>query len=192
MNSFINMLPEAASLGRAKCLARAIALASTVGLNGATGVGLLRISGLGITFATSAQAWCLLSGDMRNDVADSDCPEAQRTGCIRRRLTPDQYRNCIQANRELEQSGRVCMIGGTFRRDLSLRDCEEAKRTGCVQRLLTDEQYRGCLEAQPSRAARPYRPPPTPADESPKFLGKVKPPPAGPYRDRRPVIIDDN
>ena len=32
MNSFINMLPEAASLGRAKCLARAIALASTVGV----------------------------------------------------------------------------------------------------------------------------------------------------------------
>lgn len=189
MNRIIDTLPEV-SLARAKRFARAMALASTVGLAGAAGLGLLGISDFGITFATPARAWCLLGGEMRNDVAENDCAEAQKTGCIRRLLTPDQYRNCMQANRALEQSGRVCTLGGVFRRDLSLRDCEEAKRTGCVQRLLTAEQYRGCLEAQPSQAARPYRPPSAASDEPPKYLGKVKPVPSGPVRDWRPVIID--
>src|SRR3954468_6805507 len=103
MNSFINMLSEAAPLGPAKFLARVIALVSTVGLSGATGLGLLGSFGFAIIFATPAQAWCLLGGEMRNNVADSDCPEAQRTGCVRNRLDANQYRNCMQVNREAEK-----------------------------------------------------------------------------------------
>jgi hypothetical protein len=104
--------------------------------------------GLAVTAATSAQARCLIGGAIRNDIPDQYCLEAQRTGCVRALLTPDQYRACLNANQKAEKSGRSCIIGGQVRNDLSELDCEEAKATGCVQRLLTPAQYSACLNAQ--------------------------------------------
>lgn len=92
---------------------------------------------------------CLIKGVRRTDIADSDCEEAQRTGCVRSMLTSTQYVNCLKANREARVSGQECIIAGTVRRDLSALDCEEAKATGCVRRLLTAAQYTACLNAQP-------------------------------------------
>src|SRR5262249_931079 len=119
-----------------------------VGSIGSSGLGLLGVSGLAISVATPARANCLIGGEMRSDIPDSDCLEAQRTGCVRSLLTPDQYRSCLKANQEARQRGRSWIIGGVVRNDLSDLDCAEAKATGCVRRLLTDAQYRACLDAQ--------------------------------------------
>ncbi|MFO1173474.1 MAG: SH3 domain-containing protein [Hyphomicrobiaceae bacterium] len=40
---------------------------------------------------------CLIAGELRNDIADADCEEAQTTGCISHLLSTTQYRNCIKA-----------------------------------------------------------------------------------------------
>ena len=144
---------KSASLGLAKGLFRAAAVAFTVlsfgvGSIGPSGLGLLGVSGLAITVAAPAQARCLLGGQIRNDIPDGDCLEAQRTGCVRHLLTPDQYTSCLQANKSANVSGRTCIIGGIVHNELSAQDCEEAKATGCVRRLLTPAQYSACLNAQ--------------------------------------------
>ena len=82
------------------------------------------------------------------DISDDDCLEAQRTGCVRSKLTPVQYTNCLEANRNKRPT---CVLAGTVRDDLNEQDCEEAKATGCVRRLLTPAQYKSCLDAQPVR-----------------------------------------
>ena len=157
--------------GFAKGLVRAVAVACTVvtvgfGAFGLSGLGLLGGSGLAIVIATPAQARCLIGGQMRYDIADSDCVEAQATGCVRSKLTDQGYRNCLRANRAVQERGQACIIGGRVRRDLSALDCEEAKATGCVRRLLTEEQYTRCLDAQPrvryQHSACSIRPPPSP------------------------------
>ena len=155
MKSVISTHAKSASLGLAKGLVRAAAVASmvvtfgvgSVGSIGPSGLGLLGVIGLAITAATPVQARCLIGGAMRNDIRDSDCLEAQRTGCVRSMLTPDQYISCLHA-----QEGREdCIIGGRVRNDLSKLDCAEAKATGCVRRLLTTAQYQACLDAQPPK-----------------------------------------
>src|SRR5262245_38854042 len=40
---------------------------------------------------------CVLGGRVRNDLSDLDCEEAKATGCVRRLLTPSQYRACLDA-----------------------------------------------------------------------------------------------
>ena len=115
----------------------------TLGLLGAVGA-----SGLVLATPTPAHANCLIGGENRADIADNDCLEAQRTGCVRHMLTPTQYKNCLQANAEAKAAGKTCIIANKIRNDLSELDCEEAKATGCVRRLLTDEQYANCLDAQ--------------------------------------------
>ena len=143
-----------ASPGLAKGLVRAAAVAFMVvnfGVSsiGSSGLGLLGVSGLAIAVATPAQARCLIGGRIRNDIPEgNDCLEAQRTGCVQRLLTPDQYTSCLQANAAANDSGKTCIIGGRIRNDLSAQDCQEGKATGCVRRLLTDAQYRACLDAQ--------------------------------------------
>ena len=104
-----------------------------------------------LAVSTPAQARCLIAGVWRYDIPDGYCLEAQRTGCVRAMLTPEQYTNCLAANRQAEANGSLCIIAGRVRNDLSPQDCEEAKATGCVQRLLTADQYRACLDAQPPR-----------------------------------------
>ena len=154
MNRGISIHARRASLGLAKGLVRASAAAFMVvsfgvGSAGLSGVGLLGVSGLAITVATPAQARCLIGGQLRNDIPDGDdCLEAQRTGCVRHLLTPDQYTSCLQANKSANVSGRSCIIGGIVHNELNARDCEEAKATGCVRSLLNSAQYRACLDAQ--------------------------------------------
>ncbi len=63
-------------------------------------------------------------------------------------LTPEQYTNCLAANKNKRAS---CVLNGTVRDDLSAADCEEARATGCVRSLLTPAQYKSCLDAQPVR-----------------------------------------
>jgi len=144
---------KSASPGLAKGLVRAVAIAFMgvsfgVSSIGPSGLGLLGVSGLAITVAAPAQARCLLGGQMHNEIPDGDCLEAQRTGCVRHLLTPDQYTSCLQANTSANASGKTCIIGGIVHNELSAQDCEEAKATGCVRRLLTPAQYSNCLNAQ--------------------------------------------
>jgi hypothetical protein len=98
--------------------------------------------------ATPAHAACLIGGTMRADIAEGDCLEAQRTGCIRSKLNSEQYTNCLAANKPFK--GKRCIINGKVRGDLSTQDCEEANATGCVRRLLSAKQYENCLNAQPN------------------------------------------
>jgi hypothetical protein len=142
---------KSTSLTLTKALVRAATVASTVVMLGVTsfgpgGSGLVGGAGLAIAIATPAHARCLIAGVMRNDIADSDCLEAQRTGCVRSMLNATQYTNCLAANRNKQPS---CVIQGQVRDDLSPQDCEEAKATGCVRRLLTAAAYKNCLDAQP-------------------------------------------
>lgn len=144
---------KSASPGLAKGLVRAVAIAFMgvsfgVSSIGPSGLGLLGVSGLAISVAAPAQARCLLGGQMHNEIPDGDCLEAQRTGCVRHLLTPDQYTSCLQANTSANASGKTCIIGGIVHNELSAQDCEEAKATGCVRRLLTPAQYSNCLNAQ--------------------------------------------
>ncbi len=153
MKSVISVHDKSASLGLAKGLVRVAAMASMVvtffvSSIGLSGLGWLSVTGLAITTATTAQARCLIGGAIRHDIKDSDCIEAQRTGCVRSMLTPDQYISCLDANKEAEASGKTCIIGGQVRNDLSALDCREAQATGCVRRLLSDAQYQACLNAQ--------------------------------------------
>ena len=125
-------------LGAAK-LVRASAVVATLVIG----------SGLAITGSTPAEARCLIGGEIRTDIpAGNDCLEAQRTGCVQRLLTQEQYRRCLRDNQVANSSGRTCIIGGVIRNDLSALDCQEGKATGCVRRLLTPDQYRSCLDAQ--------------------------------------------
>ena len=93
-----------------------------------------------------ALAGCLVGGVMRRDIIPADCPEAQRTGCIRRLLSEDQYAACLRA--QPVASGRGCVVAGVLRKDIARTDCREAPATGCIRRLLTAEQYKNCLAAQ--------------------------------------------
>ena len=71
---------------------------------------------------------------MRDDIADGNCEEAKRTGCVRSMLTDNQYINCLDANKKAYESGRRdCTIGGKNHNELSDVDCAEAKATGCVR-----------------------------------------------------------
>lgn len=106
--------------------------------------GALSLAGL-VSSSVPAQARCLANGVMRDDIADDDCLEATKTGCVRNMLTPDQYRNCLAAQKTVPH----CIINGKIRDEFSALDCEEAKATGCVRRLLTPAQYSSCLDAQP-------------------------------------------
>jgi hypothetical protein len=126
-----------------------IAVSLSVASIGPFAVGLLGVAGVATVVATPAQARCLIGGQIRDDIPDgNECLEAQRTGCVRNLLTPDQYTSCLQANKAANDSGKTCIIGGKIRNEFSAQDCEEAKATGCVQRLLTPAQYRACLDAQ--------------------------------------------
>ena len=142
---------KSTSLTLTNALVRAATVASTVAMLGLTsfglaGPGVVGGAGLAIAIATPAHARCLIGGVQRNDISDSDCLEAQRTGCVRSKLTESQYTNCLAANRNKQAS---CIIKGQVRDDLSREDCEEAKATGCVRRLLSATQYKSCLDAQP-------------------------------------------
>lgn len=139
------------SLTLTNVIVRAATVASTIAMLGVTsfglaGPGVIGGAGLAIAITTPAHARCLIAGVQRNDIADSDCLEAQRTGCIRSKLSETQYTNCLAANRNKQAS---CIIKGQVRDDLSREDCEEAKATGCVRRLLTAAAYKSCLDAQP-------------------------------------------
>jgi hypothetical protein len=156
----LNVSPIAAMQRAHGLMKRAAGLAGVLvlALAGAAGVSGPSTTAIGISGATlialsssPAQASCLLAGKIRNDIADADCLEAQRTGCVRSMLNAEQYVNCLEANRRAQKSGQACIIGGVIRGDLSAADCQEAKRTGCVRRLLNAEQYANCLAAQPSR-----------------------------------------
>lgn len=157
MKSIFSTHARLDSLGLTKALVRAAAVVSmivTFGVVsiGASGVGLLGISGLAIVAATPAQARCLVGGVMRADIADGDCEEAKRTGCVRSMLTPNQYISCLDANKRAYESGRKdCIINGKNHNELNELDCAEARQTGCVRRLLTASQYTACLDAQPKR-----------------------------------------
>jgi hypothetical protein len=119
--------------------------AGSDGLIGFSGLRLLGVAGLAIIGDTPVHARCLYKGEWRDDISDSDCLEAQRTGCVRSKLTPEGYISCLRA----QDAVKDCVIGGVVRNDLSALDCEEAKATGCVRRLLTTAQYQSCLDAQP-------------------------------------------
>ena len=78
MKSVISTHDKSASLGLAKGLVRAAAVASMVvtfcvSSIGLSGLGWLSVTGLAITTATTAQARCLIGGAMRDDIRDSDC-----------------------------------------------------------------------------------------------------------------------
>ena len=145
----VEALRRAAAIG--SVMVFAVASAATVLVPPATtAVGLTAAAWVALA-PSAARAACLLDGKIRNDIADRDCLEAQRTGCVRTMLTPQQYINCLKANDRVQKSGQTCIINGTIRNDLSARDCREAKETGCVRRLLTATQYENCLNAQPGR-----------------------------------------
>jgi hypothetical protein len=144
---------RSASLTLTKGLVRAATVVSTVATLGMTwlglaGPGFVGGAGLVMAVATPAYASCLIAGVPRNDISDDDCLEAQRTGCVRNKLTSTQYTNCLAANRNKRAS---CIINGQVRDDLSPQDCDEANATGCVRRLLSATQYKNCLDAQPVR-----------------------------------------
>jgi hypothetical protein len=109
---------------------------------------LIGVASLSIATTTPAHATCLIASVRREDISDDDCLEAQRTGCVRHMLTPQQYTNCLAANQNKRAS---CVLNGTVRDDLSAADCEEARATGCLRNLLTRAQYKSCLDAQPVR-----------------------------------------
>jgi hypothetical protein len=153
MKRVINTGAKLASLGLAKGLVRAAAVACIVVTWGVGSIepsvlGFLGVSGLAVTAATPAQARCLLQGAIHDEIADNDCLEAQRTGCVRHMLSDDQYKSCLKANDAANAGGRSCIIGGIVHNELNDVDCAEAKSTGCVRRLLTDAQYSDCLSKQ--------------------------------------------
>lgn len=136
-----------------RALVRATAAAAAAVTISVSSIGLpatALIGGAGLSIATTkpAHATCLIASVRRNDISDDDCLEAQRTGCVRHMLTPQQYTNCLAANQNKHAS---CVLNGTVRDDLSAADCEEARATGCVRSLLTPAQYKSCLDAQPVR-----------------------------------------
>jgi hypothetical protein len=56
---------------------------------------------------SAAHPVCRVGGALRNDIAATDCKEAQETGCIRRKLTDAQYMACLRANKKARSEG-VC------------------------------------------------------------------------------------
>jgi len=129
-------------------IAAVTAVTISVSSIGLPATGLVGVAGLSIATTTPAHARCLIGSVRRDDISDDDCLEAQRTGCVRHMLTPEQYTNCLAANKNKRAS---CVLNGTVRDDLSAADCEEARATGCVRSLLTPAQYKSCLDAQPVR-----------------------------------------
>jgi hypothetical protein len=129
---------------------RSIAIVTTLGLTsiGAAALSFVGGSALVIVTANPAQATCLLGGTMHNEIADSDCFEAQRTGCVRHLLTETQYRNCLAVNAQAQKGGAACILHGQVHTEFSPEDCAEAKATGCVRRLLTPAQYVNCINVQ--------------------------------------------
>lgn len=102
---------------------------------------------------STTYATCIVGGVARTDIAPSDCKEAQTTGCIRSKLSPQAYTNCIAAQNPIRRLGKLCIIGGVVRKDiLTASDCVEAKTTGCIKRELSARQYANCLAAQPPKA----------------------------------------
>ena len=70
---------------------------------------------------------CNIGGTVRTDIAQSDCEEAQKTGCIRRLLNEKQYGNCILANKpKPARDGRVVKFG---KEDNSRRDVKAIQAT---------------------------------------------------------------
>lgn len=156
MNSTIITNTKSAMRELTNAFRRAAAVVSMVVTFAGFGVGpvpsglvLAGVSGVALSAvtATTAHARCLIGGNMREDIANGDCLEAQRTGCIRSKLNREQYTNCLAANKPFK--GKKCVLDGKVRGDLNDQDCEEAKATGCVRRLLTEKQYENCLDAQP-------------------------------------------
>ena len=88
---------------------------------------------------------CEIGGEVRMDIFDRDCQEAQSTGCVQRLLDDAGYRACLRAQPVVSGG---CLAGGVSRRDIADRDCQEAQTTGCVRRLLTKIEYLQCLRAQ--------------------------------------------
>lgn len=69
---------------------------------------------------------CMIAGELRTDIADKDCEEAQTTGCISHLLSDKQYGNCLAAQTP-DKRGKVC-------RDYSVKvmlTLNEAEKLGC-------------------------------------------------------------
>jgi hypothetical protein len=99
-----------------------------------------------LSFATpSAHATCFFNGVKRPDLADRDCLEAQKTGCVRSMLTDAQYTACLTDFSQKKRNGGVCILNGKVRSEFNATDCAEAKATGCVRRFLTDIDYQKCI-----------------------------------------------
>jgi hypothetical protein len=97
---------------------------------------------------------CMLDGVLRKDIAERDCAEAQRTGCIAHRLTPEERSKCSEENRK---AGPACVVKGAVRHDITKADCKEAQETGCIRHLLSDKQYEACLRANKPQPSNPKR-----------------------------------
>jgi hypothetical protein len=104
-------------------------------------VGALSVS-IVVLAPSSAKASCVIAGQVRDDISDIDCPEAQHTGCIRSKLSAEKYMECLAAQ-------STCLLGGRRRTDLPGNDCFEAERTGCVRHALSATGYQDCLSKQP-------------------------------------------
>ena len=142
-------MPEIISTLRRPLAFAAIIMAVGTSSMGLSAVGFLGITGAAIATASPAEAKCLIKSVMRTDIADSDCEEAQRTGCVKSKLSAQGYQNCLNAQTAVKRSGQECYVDGRVRRDLNPSDCAEARGTGCVRSLLTPEAYTRCLNAQP-------------------------------------------
>jgi hypothetical protein len=119
---------------------RAIIAGIFLSMGTAAEIGALGVSMVALT-ASPAKASCVIAGQIRDDISDADCPEAQHTGCIRDQLSPAQYMDCLAAQ-------PTCLLSGTRRSDLPGDDCFEAQRTGCIRRALSPTQYHDCLVKQ--------------------------------------------
>jgi hypothetical protein len=104
-------------------------------------------------FAVPAQARCVIAGQMRYDIPNHLCMEAQQTGCVQSLLTPQQYANCLQANAAARARGEQCMINGMLRLDLSPQQCEVARSIGAPA-------WPNPAPLPPSPSVPPPQPPP--------------------------------
>lgn len=57
------------------------------------------VNAIGVHCRKKPVTGCLIGGVVRKDIVDSDCEEAQNTGCIRRLLTDQQYAACREAQK---------------------------------------------------------------------------------------------
>jgi uncharacterized protein YunC (DUF1805 family) len=99
------------------------------------------------SFAAEA---CMINGEARTDIDPDDCLEAQRTGCVRSKLSAAQYKDCLRVVKAAKKTSEFgCRVAGVLRQDILPADCVEAQETGCIRRLLSKQAYKNCLDAQP-------------------------------------------